>query len=251
MTNKAKRHIVPASSSISTNRLNVIIAASGIGKGMKAHGTKSMLKIYQGMPLLQIQLLNIPNIYKQTDIYITTGFQSKRIRKFFRGTFPVKLIYNPLFEMTHAVYSIGLALECCTPGDLLIIHGDILFNKSAIRNLLPPETIQSCKRQSTLLIDNNNGIKDTKPGTVIQNDIVTNIAYSLEHKWGQIAFLTGKEAAMFETIAFDRETSSQWYTHEALNQIISQGGTFMASCTSSSKILEIDNMDDLKRSTEI
>ncbi len=240
MINRASRHIAPAKKP-KTKRLNVIILAGGIPRKLKTKGPKSLYKIYQNMSLLEVQYRSLPKFeeYDVREVLVVTGFEHEKIRRKLRGLFDIKFIFNPIYDQTNMCYSIGLALESCCFGDILIIYGDILFSKSLLTNIHKDKV-------SKILIDENDIISNHKIGVGIEDGKVTNMAYSLSTKFGGIVFFTQKEAGMLEKIIFNHEKSKCWFLHEAIMDIIDNGGEFYPLKSGKDQLLEIENKRSLK-----
>lgn len=245
MSNLATRHITVARKP-KINRLNIILPCGSTPKKLKGLGPRALIKINQQMSLLETQIRNIPlfDDYDIINIICITGFENHKIRKLFRGFFDIRLIYNPLYKKTNVCYAVGLALENSHPGDILIIHGDLIFNQDSI-NKIHKDKI------SKLLIDNKNKIKKQKIGVNIESGYITNMAYSLPIKWGQIAFFTKKERRMLEKIVFNYKLSSQWFLHEAILHIINDGGKFYSFDPKNANFLEIENREDIQKAKTI
>jgi len=245
MTNLATRHIAPAQKP-KTSRLNIIILSGGIPKKLKGKGPKALTKINHEMTLLETQVRNLPlfNDYNIIDITVVSGFEHEKIRKILRNLFNIKIVYNPLFKETNVCYAVGLALENSHCGDTLIIHGDILFNKQTIDKIYEDKI-------SKLLIDNKCRIKGQKIGVGIEAGYITNMAYSLSVKWGQIAFFTKKELKALEKIVFNHKLSSQWFLHEAIVKIINDGGKFYSFNPKKGNFIEVENREDIEKAKAI
>ena len=73
------------------------------------------------------------------------------------------------------------------------------------------------------------------------------LSYGLPTKWGQIAFLTGKELKILNNIFYKFNTiNKKLLSFELLNEVIMMGGTFKCYEPSDMSIIEIDCIKDLK-----
>jgi choline kinase len=242
MAHQANRHIAPARLPSDNGRLNVIIPAAGIGKRMKSKGPKGLLILHHGMSVLEKQIRTILKVYPHAEIVVVGGFEYTKIRNELWGNFPVRIVCNSDYETTNVTHSVGIGLDACLPGPLMIVHGDLVFNQQTIKGL--------AGKQSSLLVAD----KHLEPGEVgigHQDGIVTNLSYALETKWGQIAYLQGKELLLFQEVIRNNRVSNMWFLYESLNYVMSKGGEFLAHQPSGMKITEIDKYNDLKKAKQI
>jgi choline kinase len=238
---QARRHIAPARLPQEDGRLSVIIPAAGIGKRMKSKGPKGLLPVHQGMPLLEVQVRTILKVYPHADIVIVGGFEHHKIRESLWGNFPIRLVCNPDYEDTNVTHSVSIGMDACVPGPVLIIHGDLVFNIT---------TIQGLAGEASSLLVVGNKLAPEEVGVANQDGVVTNLSYALNCKWGQMAYLKGKELDMLRELVFQK-SARQWFLYETLNHIIGQGGKFLAHQPKGLKIVEIDRYNDLEKAKAI
>jgi choline kinase len=232
---KAQRHIAPAKQPHLSDRLNVIIAAAGIGRRMKSHGPKSLLVVHRGVTLIEKQIRTILAVYPNADIVVACGFEGHKIRNELYGQFPVRFVYNTEYEISNVVHSVSLALDACLPGNILLIHGDIAFNKEAIQ-------LTKC---SSLLVALPQQIEAHKVGMIVQDQRVTMLSHGLPTQWGQIAYLANDELKIFRDAITKNKASKQWFLYEALNYVLHKGGTLRAHQDAHAHILEINRPQDI------
>lgn len=236
----ANRNITTAKNSKRKNNpINVVIPAAGIGKRMKSKGAKALFETKDGTSILEKQIKVIKKVLPKSEIFVIAGFQYDKIRNKVCGKLPARIIYNKDYETTNVTYGVSLGLDASLPGDLLIIHGDLIFNDIAIKSI--------DKKKSCMIVDTNNHIDQSEIGVCYDNNIATSMSYSSKEKWGQIVFMTGKELNMFQKICRNYSLSSQWFLHEAISNIINRGGKFSMIKKQTINIFEVDKKDDLKR----
>lgn len=238
MVHQASRHIAPSRLPKDDGRLSIIIPAAGIGKRMKSRGPKCLLPIHHGMSILEIQIRTIMKVYPHADIIIVGGFECQKIRNTLWGNFPVRIVCNHNYETTNVTHSVSIGLDAMLPGPLLIIHGDLVFNTQAIKDL--------AGKQSALLVAGIQ-LEPHEVGIGQQDGLVTTLSYALPAKWGQMAYLQDKELDIFMKAAWNYRISSQWFLHEALNYVMDKGGKFLAHQPAHAKIVEIDHYSDLTK----
>ena len=151
--------------------MKAVIFNSGLGKRMgdltkKNH--KSMVKLNNGETIFerQIRILSECGI---KEFVITTGPFKEQLeevtkRKEFKNL-KFKFVQNPIYDKTNYIYSMYLARKYMKD-NILLLHGDLVFNKKLIVDLL------NSKETSLCLINKNKTLpeKDFK-GRVINNKL--------------------------------------------------------------------------------
>lgn len=242
MGNQANRHIAPSKLPGRSERLSVIIPAAAIGKRMKSKGPKGLLPVNHGMSILELQIRQILKIYPYADIVIVGGFQCDKIRNALWGDFPIRIVCNHLYESTSITQSIAMGLDATLPGPLLIMYGDLVFNNRAIKNL--------AGNKSAMLVANKQ-LDDDKMGICHQDGLVTTLSYALPIKWGQMVYLQRQELKLFIDIMWNNRLASQLLLHEVLNNVMENGGVFLAHEPRGMKIIEINRYTDLMKAKSI
>jgi choline kinase len=195
------------------------------------------------MSLLERQIRTILKVYPHAEIVIIGGFESHKIRNELWGDFPVRIICNHLYAETNVTYSVSLGLDASLPGPTLILHGDLVFNPATITGLAGED--------SSLLVDPSNQLSDDEVGIGQQDGVVTTLSYALPSKWGQMAYLRGKELELFKHVIRTHRLSNQWLLYEALNHVMNNGGQFVAFQPSSGVLFEVDRYEDLEKAKKI
>ncbi len=239
---QANRHIAPARLPNGSGRLNVVIPAAGIGKRMKSRGPKGLLPIQHGMSILEVQIRTILKTYSHADIVVIGGFEYQKMCNALWGKFPVRMVCNPDYETTNVIHSVKIGINAMLPGPLLIVHGDLVFNTSAISGL--------AGKESSLLVAGDQ-LESEEVGIGYQDGFVTTLSYALPSKWGQMAYLRDNELDLFIKSIKSCRLSNQWFLYEALNQVMKEGGRFVAHQPTNSRIVEIDRYSDLMKAKKI
>ena len=127
--------------------MKALIFNSGRGSRLQelsAHNHKSMLRLANGETIFsrQLRLLSECGI---TDFIVTLGYKKEQIIAAAKD-FPqlsVTFVDNPLHAATNYIYSMYLAGPYLDD-DLLILHGDLVFNRSLVRRILASEKPSLC-----------------------------------------------------------------------------------------------------------
>ena len=122
--------------------MQALILNSGLGSrmgGLTVNKHKCMVEIKQGISLISQQLSTLSQA-GITDFVITTGYMSDHLTAYVNSHFGdkllIKFIANPLYSSTNYIYSIYLALEQLQGADLLMLHGDLYFDKNVLSAIL-------------------------------------------------------------------------------------------------------------------
>jgi len=105
---------------------------------------KCLLKLYSGETILERQLRNLDEC-GISEIIITTGEYENALmltaQKFPHLSF--SFVNNPDYDTTNYIYSMYLA-ENHLEGDILLLHGDLVFGKSLILKMLNSCELSLC-----------------------------------------------------------------------------------------------------------
>ena len=131
---------------------------------------KCMTELTNGDTIIsrQLKLLSAVGI---KDVVITTGYYNEVLMDYcYSLNLPInfKFVYNDLFADTNYIYSIYCAREYLKEQDVLLLHGDLVFSETALKDIL--QDSRSCmKVSSTLPLPE----KDFK--AVVQNGMVKKV----------------------------------------------------------------------------
>ena len=237
--NNAIRHISPAKRTIPgrSSELSVVIPAAGIGQRMKDKNPKSLIQL-PDYTLIEHQIETIWSQFPKAEIIIVTGFSSYKVENAIQN-YPVRVVYNPIFETTNVAFSIGLGLRATVSNHVLIIHGDLFFNKESISHIVDGN--------SKILVDTAKTFDNREVGFVIdENTKVTNLSYGLPQKWAQITYLKGRELDLFKPICYN-EDAVRWFGYEALNAMLEKGGVLETHEVNSSYVIDLDTQQDVQK----
>ena len=151
--------------------MKALILASGMGKRLLPltnDEPKSLMKI-GGKTILEYQVDNLLSCNVK-NIIITTGHFEDKIKAHMELKYPnlnISYINNPKYSSTNYIYSIWLTKDLIDD-DIILIHGDLLFDEKILRNLLNEphnnyvvvnKTIKPPKKDFKAVIENNRVIK--------------------------------------------------------------------------------------------
>ena len=123
--------------------MKAIILNSGLGSrlgDLTKDLPKCLLKIERNKTILGRQLSLLEEL-EVSDIILTTGHGADHIKTFIdthHHHLTVKYIYNDQYAVTNYIYSLFLlqAEFSRDPSDVLLLHGDLVFDKAVLERLL-------------------------------------------------------------------------------------------------------------------
>ena len=236
-----QRFITPITTKINvsnnTKDIAVAILSAGIGDRIKSYEPRSMIKI-GNKTLIEHQISVISSCFDDPEIIAVLGHSAARVIKKLQKR--IRVVENQLYKNTNCAESIRLAFHNTIKNNFLFIHGDLYFNMRTLSGL--------DYNKSFIIIDSNNRFHEKEVGVTINKSGTAEIlSYGLPTKWGQIAFLTGKELKILNNIFYKFNTiNKKLLSFELLNEVIMMGGTFKCYEPIDMSIIEIDCIKDLK-----
>lgn len=121
--------------------MTALILNSGLGHRMgdltKDH-PKCMTEISKAETILsrQLHLLVAANVH---DVVITTGYYDSVLEEYCRSldlNVNITFVRNPLYDSTNYIYSIYCARQYLRDDDILLMHGDLVFEENVLSRIL-------------------------------------------------------------------------------------------------------------------
>lgn len=217
----------------------IIIPSAGIGRRMKTYGPKALISINDHTTIIQNQLQIIDSVFNNYRIILVCGFQADKLM----SSTPDHLIKieNENFVNTNVVRSIGMGLRATLGSNVIILYGDLVFNSFALQYKFD---------ESCLVLDSSGTMPAEEVGCIVTNNQVESLCYDLPQKWGQIAYLTGKELALLKKVCWNRE-NDRMFGFEAFNMVINLGGRFKGILLPKAKIIDIDTSKNIETARTI
>lgn len=219
--------------------LSVIIPAAGEGRRMRSLGPKALIELEGGQTVIGRQIEILRRLYGDPEIIVVVGHEAPKLQKVLpRG---IKTVENARYASTGVSKSIELATRVASYDDILILHGDLVFNREAIT--LKPGV-------SAALVEGDGRLQNAEVGVVVAEGHIESLGYGLPTKWCQMAMFSGDEAEWLRRVT--------WYASgilagfEVLNAVIERGGRFAASyCPPQGRIVEIDSVKDIIKARSV
>ena len=217
---------------INDSEITFIILGATAGKNIKY--PRSNISFCDGETLLKKQVDSIRQVFSLAQIYVVCGEGASDIYKNNRIK-GVRYLENQNYLESGQCKSLGLGLLATIESHVIVIAGDVLINKTDLKN--------SICRESTLVIDTSNQQGDSKVGAIVDDEKISSLTFGLPQKWGQVTLFTGKELELLSTICLDKNKSN-WFVHEAISYILSKNGTFKAKF---GEMIEVNTNKDIER----
>lgn len=221
-------------------KFSVIIPAAGEGTRMKSYGAKPLIRLSDECTLIENQLFFINKAFKQCEIILVTGFESKKVID--KTPSNIIKVVNPEYKDTNVIHSVGLGLKHVNTDHVVVIYGDLAFNQHTLK---VPFGIHSA-----LLIDQSGMMGDNEIGCIVQNNLVVQTMYDLPNKWAHVAYYTGQELAMLKEFC-QNERFSMYFGFEIINMILNHGGKFTTYSPKKMLITDIDCSKDIEKARTI
>lgn len=228
-------YIAPTRRKPTPTNISVILPSAGPGRRMRSYGAKGLIQL-NDTNVINRQITLIKEKWPESEIIVITGFQSDKVLKSIENR-NVKSVENHIFEETSVLYSIGLALRVVTYTNVLILYGDLVFEK----------TILDLPLTSTSVITGN--MPNDSVGTNIDGEYICHFEYGIPNKWCQIAFIDDSGFTSLKKHATNKD-NFKLHTFEIFNKMIDEGHKFK-NLPAIGEIVEIENTVDIDRARKV
>jgi CTP:phosphocholine cytidylyltransferase-like protein len=230
-------HVLKQEGGGKDSKLSIIILASNPGYRMKSFGPKCLIKDKQGVSILSRQMASFQDEFSHYEVIVVGGFEIDKLTK--NRPAGIRIVENISYESSNEIEDIRLAINNAMYDNLLIIAGDIYFNRNVINNIT---------QKSTLIVDDNDRMLDDDIGTTIVDNSITIMSMSIKSpKWARIGYFTEKEARLLRQFASTRD-NARLFLFEGINYILDKGGEFIGKKTQKNDVLvHVDNSKELEK----
>jgi len=221
-----------------TETLSVLIPIAGSGSKTSTYGSKSLLE-YKKNTVLENQLEIVFSVYPKVDVTLVLGFDAQRIYKKISQKYPsLKYVYIPDYNLYGQAFSIISGCLSINTSNVLIVYGDIIFNRPAISKFQMDKSYLLCDSKKKILSD--------KVGIMSNNYRVSIIQHGIKSpKWAQIAMLAKQELDIVKGL-FNFRDSYRWMGYEIFNYVMRSGGRFTSVEFPRQDVFEINTLQDLQ-----
>ncbi len=229
--------------------MKALILNSGIGSRMGAltgEHPKCMTEISPSETILSRQL----RMLREADIrrvVITTGPFEEILKQYceeLRTGLDLRFVHNPRFRETNYIYSIYLARDALAGEDLLLMHGDLVFSRDVLADLLASPV--SCMAVSSSVPLPEKDFKAVLDGNLIRK---VGIEFFDRAVAAQPLYFLRKESWaqwLGKIVEFCEAGNTKVYAENALNML--DGAAEIHALDVGDRLCgEIDNPEDLAR----
>lgn len=213
--------------------LDIIIPAAGLGRRMKSYGPKALVHLGEET-LIARQIRLLRECYPHSRIIVVAGFEASRLK----ASLPkdVRVVVNHEYATTNVSHSICVGLRHCRAyRPVLVVYGDLVFNREAIAGL-PLD-------RSSVVVEMGDARREEVGVTVVGGE-ATRFSYGLPIKWAHICLLSADQKKLFLDVALATHRKRH-FGYEILNEMLEQGGQFVALTSPLMRLVEIDCSKDI------
>lgn len=216
-------------------KINAIIVASEITRGMKSIGPKSLLKVKKTLSIVEYQILELKKHYPGINVTVSVGFESEKMIKVLEK-YKVNILHNEDFVSSNQVKAILDYVKEYDETNLLVIHSGVLFKqKFGILNNRSPSCLYMLDKHKVNFNIGCNGLSE-----------MSYLFFDLPEKWSECVFFDQQTIRNIMDLSKKREIK-QLYTFELINMLIEVGQHFSRTTIKKNNIMKVSNIKDLPR----
>ena len=225
--------------------MKALILNSGIGSRMKDLTTcKCLVELADGTTVLDAQLQSLLRCGIE-DFCITTGPYADELERYIRKRYPnvnFTFVNNPLYSQTNYIYSIQLARNFVCDDDILLLHGDLVFEQNVLQDIIASE-------HSVMVVDSTKPLSEKDFKAVVKGGRIKGIGIDLfsEALYAQPLYKLMKQdwnLWLDEIDRFCNQGMTDVYAENAFNNISDSMNLFPLDITGR-MCFEVDNREDL------
>ena len=121
--------------------MKLFILAAGKGTRLwplTKNTPKSLLTFSDGTTILERQVENAIRNEFITEVNIVTGYKSEQIEakiKDYKTRIPIKILFNPVYDITNNLVSVWVAHHRMTDEDFMITNGDNIYKNDVFQKI--------------------------------------------------------------------------------------------------------------------
>jgi hypothetical protein len=209
-------------------------------KKIKSIGNKCLIPINNRSNLLDYHIMVMNKIFKNPEIIIVCGFDTKKIKKYISDKYKyIKYIDHNINEYTNVGESIATALDIASHKNCLIVNTNHVLHKKSIDKIIEN------KSNSFILSKRSPG----DIGYISDRSGLINCYYGLPHSVCEVLYINENE---FDTFAqIKNHNISKMYLFEIINHCISLGIKIKPILVPDTAITHLENLKNIKRLTKL
>lgn len=193
--------------------MNIILLHASNYNYIKTYGPRCLYRV-ENTTVLDKQIDALNKVFKDTNIFVVTGFKSKKIKYHLKHHKNVFVIENIKYEDTNDLYSLSLGIEYID-NHVLIIQDNIIF-KPVLFNKFKTDV-------SKLFLSHN---QKFELGCIVdKTNYINNISWGLKNYWTNMVYIKNHELLLLKELC-KNPIIQKWFLVEGLNWIIDNHGQF-------------------------
>lgn len=217
------------------NTAAVILAAGPI-KSTNFRGAVSLLPTKTGEMLLERQVGVLRSLLPALEIVLVLGFEADIVVRSMPAG--IRIVENESYAKSNTSRSLCMGLRATDAENVLIVHGDVLFNEIAAAPLF--------LGGSSIIVNSKNHFDAEEIGVIAVDGQATQFSFGHQTRWGQMAMLTGIELSLLREIVANRAFDMSC-TYEVLNEVLEGGGMLATREREGSVFVEVDSVRGMER----
>lgn len=225
--------------------MKALILNSGVGSRMKNWTTcKCLVELAAGTTVFDAQIQSMLRCGVE-HFYITTGHCAGELETYARRRYPrvnFTFINNPLYNQTNYIYSIQLARDFVRDADMLLLHGDLVFEQNVLQDIIASD-------HSVMVTDSTKPLPEKDFKAAVKDGQIRGVGVDMFEGavYAQPLYkLTRRDWNLWldEIGRFCAQGTTGVYAENALNNI-SQTMDLLPLDIAGRMCFEVDNRDDL------
>jgi hypothetical protein len=155
------------------------------------------------------------------------GFEAEKIYSLLKYE-NIRFVHNEFFFETGSYKSLIMGYRACSHKNILVIHGDIIFNKKS----LP-------KEESSIVI----GEANDDVGILHQSGKILTFSYGFDNSWSKIIYLSANHSKYLTNLTLTEQDDKK-FDFELYNQILDKDNKFSLHIGTTK---EINTIKDYKK----
>jgi len=229
--------------------MKALILNSGLGSRMKNLNTcKCLVELADDVTIFDAQITSMLKCGID-EFIITTGPYADIFESYARERYPgvnFTFVNNPQYSQTNYIYSIYLARDLLSDDDILLMHGDLVFEQNVLQDIIAAQG-------SVMVIDSTQPLPEKDFKAVIVNGFIKSVSIdTFDFEGGKCCYaqplykLLREDWTIWlnEISNFCNRDETQVYAENALNNVSHLMQLYPLDITGR-KCFEVDNRDDL------
>lgn len=184
------------------------------GYRMKSYGPAPLLNIKK-RKLIDYQIKAITESFSNPEIVLCVGFESDKINKYVRQSYPdlnIRMVENQLFNQTNSCESLRLCLNNTNNDKIFVIDGNVLFKKNTI-------ALHDINQPSICIEKENKECFDIGVN-IDEYESAAHFSFGANRDWSEIVYLNNKHSIETLRKIISMDNFKRKFVFEALNELI-------------------------------